>query len=239
MSMIIAKRDTHLIIRKKNDEYVHRPNDSYNIVKYGTYEANRIFFSFDDKARVEETYNERIFNCYCSYEGKEQLLQLRNANEICDHIINKDKESFIELFKEKFYDLNKVQLLQGLIDNNSLLKGRVKRTKNDEFIVDDVFKVDSHANTYVMQTHRIKDSKRERKWDNLCTVLPRTIKKRIIHTKEIGDVEVDEATLRCLGKIFGLVQPHTWDHVIWNQLPKWLKKIYKDELEAYNERIKI
>jgi hypothetical protein len=42
-----------------------------------------------------------------------------------------------------------------------------------------------------------------------------------------------------LGKIFGLVQPHTWDHVIWNQIPKWLKKIYKDELEAYNKRIKI
>jgi len=238
MSMIIAKRDTHLIIRKKNDEYVHRPNDSYNIVKYGTYEANRIFFAFDDEARVEETYNERIFNCYCSYKGKEQLLQLRNANEICDHIINKDKESFIELFKEKFYDLNKVQLLQGLIDNNTLLKGRVKRTSKDEFIVDDVFKVDSHANTYVLSSHYIKKTKREKRWDNICTVLPRTIKKRMIHTKEIGDVEVDEATLRCLGKIFGLVQPHTWDSVIWNQIPKWLKTIYKDELEAYNERIK-
>ena len=112
MSMIIAKRDTHLIIRKKNDEYVHRPNDSYNIVKYGTYESNRIFFAFDDEARVEETYNERIFNCYCKYKGKEQLLQLRNANEICDFIIDKDKESFIELFKEKYYDLNKTQLLE-------------------------------------------------------------------------------------------------------------------------------
>ena len=238
MSMIKAERDDHNIIRTKKDEYVHRPNDTYNKVKYGTYEANRIFFSFDDTARVEETYNERIFNCYCKYKGKEQLLQLRNANEICDHIINKDKESFIELFKEKFYDLNKTQLLENLIDNNSLLKGRVKRTRDDEFIVDDVFKVDSHANTYVLASDYIKKTKREKKWDNLCTVLPRGIKKRMIHTKEIGDVEVDEATLRCLGKIFGLVQPHTWDHVVWGQIPKWLKKIYKDELEAYEERIK-
>ena len=233
MSMIIAERDDHIIIRTKQDEYVHRPNDTYNKVKYGTYQANRIFFSFDDTARVEETYNERIFNCYCSYKGKEQLLQLRHANEICEAILNKDKESFIELFKEKFYDLNKTQLLENLIDNNSLLKGRVKRTRDDEFIVDDVFKVDKHANTYVMETHRIKNSKREKKWDSLCTVLPR-IKKRVIHTKEIGDVEVDEATLRCLGKIFGLVQPHTWDSVVWNQIPKWLRRIYKEELEAYN-----
>ena len=127
---------------------------------------------------------------------------------------------------------------KSLIDNNTLLKGRVKRTSKDEFIVDDVFKVDSHANTYVLASHYIKKTKRERRWDNICTVLPRTIKKRTIHTKEIGDVVVDEATLRCLGKIFGLVQPHTWDSVIWSQIPNWLKKIYKDELEAYNERIK-
>lgn len=234
MSMIIAKRDDHIIIRTKRDEYVHRPNDSYNMVKYGTYQANRIFFAFDDEARVEETYNERIFNCYCSYEGKEQLLQLRQANVICEAIINKDKESFIELFKEKFYDLNKVQLLQGLIDNNTLLKGRVKRTSKDEFIVDDVFKVDSHANTYVMETHRIKDSKRLIKWQNLCTTIPNRNKARTIHTKEIGDVKIDVGTLNCLSKIYGLIMPHLWDHVIWQQIPKWLKKIYKEELEAYN-----
>jgi hypothetical protein len=228
-----------LIILLSDDEMsISLGYDSYNIVKYGTYQANRISFSLEDESRVEETYNERIFNCYCKYKGKEQLLQLRNANEICDFIIDKDKESFIELFKEKFYDLNKVQLLQGLIDNNTLLKGRVNRTSKDEFIVDDVFKVDSHANTYVLASHYIKKTKREKRWDNLCTVLPRGIKKRMIHTKEIGDVEVDEATLRCLGKIFGLVQPHTWDSVVWNQIPNWLKKIYKDELEAYNERIK-
>ena len=235
MSMIIAKRDTHIVIRNKRDEYVHRPNDTYNIVKYGTFQANRIFHKWNSECRVEETYNERIFNCY--YKG--QLLQLRKANDICEAILSKDKEVFIDLFKKNYYDLNKAQLLQGLVDDNSTLKGRVKRTKNDEFIVDDVFKVDSHANTYVMQTHRIKDSKRERKWDNLCTVLPRTIKKRIIHTKEIGDVEVDQATLRCLTKIFGLIQPHTWDSVIWNQLPTWLKKIYKDELEAFNKRTQV
>jgi hypothetical protein len=236
--MIKAKRDTHHNIRKQNDEYVHRPNDSYNIVKYGTYQANRIFFSFDDEARVEETYNERIFNCYYKYKGKEQLLQLRNANEICDHIINKDKESFIELFKDNYYKLHKEALLNGLIQNNNILKDRVKIEKSGDYIVDDVFKVDSHANTYVMERHRIKDSKRLIRWQNLCTTIPNKNKERTIHTKEIGDVEVDEATLRCLGKIFGLVQPHTWDSVVWGQIPKWLKKIYKDELEAYNERIK-
>ena len=237
MSMIIAKRDTHIVIRNKRDEYVHRPNDTYNIVKYGTYEANRIFFEWDKECRVEETYNERIFNCY--YKG--QLLQLRKANDICEAILSKDKEVFIDLFKKNYYDLNKAQLLQGLVDDNSILKGRVKRMKQapycDDFLVDDVFRVDGHANTYVLESHYIKNTKREKKWRNLCTVIPKTLKTMKIHTKEIGDIEVDQATLRCLTKIFGLIQPHTWDSVIWGQLPTWLKKIYKDELEAFNKRI--
>ena len=232
--MIIAKRDTHIVIRNKRDEYVHRPNDSYNILKYESFGGNRVMHTFDNECKVEETYNERIFNCYY----KEQLLQLRNANEICEAIISKDNQLFIDLFKKNFYDLNKAQLLQGLVDNNSTLKGRVRRTKNDDFIVDECFKVDGHANTYVLEHHYIKNTKREKRWRNLCTVVPRTIKKMNIYTKEIGNVEVDQATLRCLTKIFGLIQPHTWDSVIWNQIPKWLKTIYKDELEAYNERIK-
>ena len=232
MSMIIAKRDTHIVIRNKRDEYVHRPNDSYNILKYESFGGNRVMHTFDSECKVEETYNERIFNCYY----KDQLLQLRNANDICEAIISKDNQLFIDLFKKNFYDLNKAQLLQGLVDNNSTLKGRVRRTKNDDFIVDDCFKVDSHANTYVLESHYIKKTKRERKWRNLCTVVPRTIKKMNIHTKEIGDVEVDQATLRCLTKIFGLIQPNTWDSVIWNQIPNWLKRIYKDELEAFNKR---
>jgi len=239
MSMIIAKRDTHIVIRNKRDEYVHRPNDTYNIVKYGTYESNRIFFEWDKECRVEETYNERIFNCY--YKG--QLLQLRKANDICEAILSKDKEVFIDLFKKNYYDLNKAQLLQGLVDDNSTLKGRVKRMKQapycDDFLVDDVFRVDGHANTYVLESHYIKKTKREKKWRNLCTTIPRSLRPMTIHTKEIGDVEVDQATLRCLTKIFGLIQPNTWDSVIWNQLPTWLKKIYKDELEAFNKRTQV
>ena len=233
MSMIIAKRDTHIVIRNKRDEYVHRPNDSYNILKYESFGGNRVMHTFDNECKVEETYNERIFNCYY----KDQLLQLRNANDICEAIISKDNQLFIDLFKKNFYDLNKAQLLQGLVDNNSTLKGRVRRTKNDDFIVDECFKVDSHANTYVLEHHYIKNTKREKRWRNLCTVVPRTIKKMNIYTKEIGNVEVDQATLRCLTKIFGLIQPHTWDSVIWNQIPNWLKRIYKDELEAFNKRI--
>ena len=230
--MIISERPNHIIIRNKRDEYVHRPNDSYNILKYESFGGNRVMHTFDSECKVEESYNERIFNCYY----KDQLLQLRNANDICEAIISKDNQLFIDLFKKNFYDLNKAQLLQGLVDNNSTLKGRVRRTKNDDFIVDDCFKVDSHANTYVLESHYIKKTKRERKWRNLCTVVPRTIKKMNIHTKEIGNVEVDQATLRCLTKIFGLIQPHTWDSVIWNQIPNWFKRIYKDELEAFNKR---
>ena len=223
--MIIAERPTNLIIRTKRDEYVHRPNDSYNKLKYGTFQANRIFHEWDSEARVEETFNERIFNCIY----KEERLQLRKANDICKAILTKNKEDYVELFKSNYYDLHKAQLLDSLIKDNSTLKGRVKRTKDDEYIVDDVFKVDGRAITYVLDTHRIKNSKRVKKWNHLCTVIGKEPRVREILTKEIGVVKVDKATLKCLAKIFCLIRPHTWDSIIWNQIPKWLQRIYKDE----------
>ena len=54
MSMIIAKRDTHIVIRNKRDEYVHRPNDSYNILKYESFGGNRVMHTFDNDPPEEE-----------------------------------------------------------------------------------------------------------------------------------------------------------------------------------------
>ena len=113
MSMIIAERPTNLIIRTKRDEYVHRPNDSYNKLKYGTFQANRIFHEWDSEARVEETFNERIFNCIY----KEERLQLRKANDICKAILTKSKEDYVELFKSNYYNLHKTELLDSLIND--------------------------------------------------------------------------------------------------------------------------
>ena len=237
MSMIIAERDTNIIIRTKNDVYEHRPNDSYNKLKYGTFQANRIFHTWDSEARVEETFNERIFNCYyrATDNDKEELLQLRKANDICQAILDKDKEAFVYIFKKNFYDLHKAQLVEGLIDNDILLKGRVKRTKQDEFIVDEAFKVDGHANTYVLEImHKSKNVKP--RWRNLCTVIKLKNSPRKVMTKTIGEVEIDSKTLDCISKIYSLVQPHTWDQTIWNQMPTWLKRIYKDELKAFTKR---
>ena len=225
MTMIVSERDTHLIIRTKNDVYEHRPNDSYNRLKYGDYESERVIFRWNEESNVEETYDERIFNCYY----KTERLQLRKANDICKAILTKDVELYEEVFKSQYYTLHKAELLAGFIDDNYQLRDRVVRTKDDDFIVDDVFKVDGHANTYVLETHRIKESKRERKWRNLCTVISVKNLPKTLHTKTIGDVKIDTKTLNCLTKIIGLVSPMLWDRVIWNQIPKWLQKIYRSE----------
>jgi hypothetical protein len=223
--MIIAERPTNLIIRTKNDEYVHRPNDSYNKLKYGELQGERIFWSWDKDNRVEETYDDRIFNCY----HKTERLQLRKANDICKAIINKNVLAYERLFKASYYTLHKAELLAGFIDNNYQLKGRVVRTKEDDFLVDDVFKVDSHANTYVLETHYIKKTKRNKSWRNLCTVIKATNMPKTLRTQNIGEVEIDKRTLDCLSKIVGLITPMLWDQVIWEQIPRWLQKIYKSE----------
>ena len=224
MSMIVSERDNHIIILTKDNKYEHRPSDSYNKLKYGTYNANRIFYTWDSEARVEETYDDRIFNCYY----KEELLQLRKSNDICTAILDNDKDLFIEVFKRDYYNLHKAQLIEGMINNNPDFKDRVKRTKDDCFIVDDVFKIDGHANTSVLESVRSKKPR----WKSLCTVIKGTNKKRTIKTKEVGDIEVDQATLNCMSKVLYLMQPMLWDQIVWNQIPTWLKKIYKAEIDC-------
>ena len=227
MTMIISERPNHIIIRNKRDEYIHRPNDPYNTVKYGQYESNRILFAWDKEARVEETYDERIFNCYY----KNELLQLRNSNDICEAILDGDKEQFIDVFKRNYYVLHKAQLIDNFIKENPLYENRVTRTKDNEFIVDNVFKVDGHANTYVLDRMRKK-----KKWNNLCTVIKKKNSPRVISTEEVGDIEIDSKTLDCMSKVLTLLHPITWDSVIWQQLPRWLSKIYKDELGIDKEK---
>ena len=231
MSMIIAERDTNIIIRTKKDVYEHRPNDSYNKLKYGTFKGNRIFHEWDSETNVVETYNERIFNCICGGER----LQLRNANDICKAILDKDQEAFTELFRQNYYNLHKAELIEGLIDNDILMKGRVKRTNNGEFIVDEAFKVDANAITYVLDFHLKANSKRKKKWNHLCTVIKLKNSPREVMTK-VGKVAIDSKLQDCISKILCLVQPITWDQTIWNQIPNWIKRIYKDELEAFDKR---
>ena len=93
MSKIISVRKDHVVVYH-NGNIMTKINDSYNRLKYDTYEGNRIHYKFDDEAEIQETYDDRIFNCVL----KGETIQVRLAESLCDTIRNKDKSEYIELF---------------------------------------------------------------------------------------------------------------------------------------------
>ena len=82
-SCIRSVRDDHLVVYY-NGKIMTKINDTYNNLKYGKYDGNRIFYKFNDEAEVQETYDDRIFNC--TY--KEETMQVRKSEKICKSILD-------------------------------------------------------------------------------------------------------------------------------------------------------
>ena len=217
-SCIRSVRDDHLIVYY-NGKIMTKINDSYNNLKYGKYDGNRIFYKFDDEAMIQETYDDRIFNC--TYKG--ETMQVRKSEKICESILDNSIDNYAVVFKETYYEIHKIELITGLIKRS--YGERVKLRNDDSFVIDDRFMVDSNATA-----HYSKKSKKD-SWEFLCIVVKGRPRKKSIKTK-IGLVELDEKLLEILSKIQFLLYPNMTDGVFTSQLPEWLTKTMTAEREA-------
>ena len=219
-SCIRSVRDDHLIVYF-NGIIMTKINDSYNRLKYGEFMGNRVAHNFDDEAYVQETYDDRIFNCV--YKG--ERMQIRIADKLCDTIVGRNKEEYIILFKSCFYEAHKIEILTGLVKDS--FGDRVKMKPDDSFVIDDRFMVDTHATA-----HYLKRSKawKDDKWSHLCIVAKAVSKKKI--KTRVGMVEIDVKLLEILAKINFLLYPNVKDTIFTNQLPEWLMKSLVAEQEV-------
>jgi hypothetical protein len=202
-------------------------NDSYNNLKYGKYDGNRIFYKFDDEAEVQETYDDRIFNC--TYKG--ETMQVRKSEKICESINNANLDDYAIIFKETYYEIHKIELITSLVKRS--YGERVKLRDDNTFVVDDRFMVDDKASAYYSkrgQNHK-HTMDNDKRWEYLCIVVKGKPRKKAIKTK-IGLVELDEKLLEILAKINFLINPNMTDTVFTSQLPEWLTKTMKAEREA-------
>ena len=235
-SCIRSVRDDHLIVYY-NGKIITKINDSYNRLKYGEFMGNRVSHVFDDEAKIQETYDDRIFNCFY----KEESMQIRKAEELCDTIKNKNKDDYIELFKDHYYQVHKTEIISGLIKDS--FGDRVK-VMGDDYIIDDRFMVDSNATAHfrVRTNKRVKMTDelgndmtkriRKKQWEFLCIVVKTHGRgKKSIKTK-IGLIELDSKLLEIIAKIIFLLRPNITDSVFVGQLPEWLSKTLKAEKEA-------
>jgi len=220
----VSERDDHLIIYN-DGTILSRINDEYNRLKFKHYEGNRIFYKFSDDAHVQETYDDRIFNCI--YNG--ETLQIREANDLAKVIKEHDADEYANLFKRCYYAHHKTRLIKELVANSfNTFSERVRLTSDERFIIDDRFMVDQHATAHVYGT--ATDKKKNEHWKFLCIVVKSLRAKRV--RTPIGEIELDTKLVEILAKINFLLKPKTTDNVFMSQLPKSLQtRLIREEKE--------
>ena len=221
-SCIRSVREDHLIVYY-NGKIMTKINDTYNNLKYGKYDGNRIFYKFDDEAMIQETYDDRIFNC--TYKG--ETMQVRKSEKICESILDNSIDNYAVVFKETYYEIHKIELITDLVKRS--WGERVKLRNDNTFVIDDRFMVDDKATAHYSK--RGKNIKEDKRWSFLCIVVKGRPRKKSIKTK-IGLVELDEMLLHILAKINFLLYPTMTDTVFTSQLPEWLTKTMIAEREA-------
>ena len=83
------------------------PYDPYHSLKYGHFDGNRIFHAFggDRRMRVEETYNDGIFNAYLSTRpgrdgaSTEMVVQISDAPGLARAVMADDAAEYERLFR--------------------------------------------------------------------------------------------------------------------------------------------
>ena len=219
-SCIRSVREDHLVVYF-DGKIMTKINDNYNNLKYGQYNGERIHYEFNDEAKIDETYDDRIFNC--TY--KDETMQVRKSEDICPAIMIENLYDYALVFKETYYEIHRIELITELIKRS--YGDRVKLRNVNTFVIDDRFMVDDKATAHYSKRNNDSD----KRWEFLCIVVKGRPRKKAIKTK-VGLVELDEKLLEILAKINFLINPNANDSIFTSQLPKWLHKTIQDEKEV-------
>jgi len=191
-------------------------SDSYSQLKYKTYNGNRIFYDFGDGFKIQETYDDRIFNCYLN----DVVINIRDGNRIAEFVLDNNKSGYERFIKEHYIEQHRTELLDKVI---ATFDDRVVKVK-DGYVVDDMFKVDNKGTSYFATGMGTLDDT----WKFLCTVAQGNIRKMSIDSA-VGLLELDTTCMTILAKIGFFCNPNVHDNVFMNQLPQKIQKLLVDQ----------
>lgn len=229
----LAERDNVFIIQD-GSKIKTLIKDTYTSLKINAFDGNRIFYDFGDGLKVQETYDERIFNCY---KG-EEVINIRDGNKICEFIQDTNSSGYDSYFKQHYYEQHRTEFIDEVMKSYG---DRVEKVP-DGYIIDEIWKVNSQGSSYYLQqnhkgrfdshanvrVHGENAKGVEGDWHFLCTVAQGQFLKMSIDTK-IGSLELDETTMTILAKINYLMNPSAFDTTTLHQLPDKLRKVIQDE----------
>ena len=210
------------VICLDNGVVTTRPNSPYYSLKYFNYDSRRIAYTFSDKSFIQETFDARIFNCWC--DGKRiqlrQDLSEKLAAAINHHMMYGNIREYQELFNEAYVEEPDWYMLGNYLRN---IEG-VVRTK-EGFIIYDEFKIDYKGNAWVRNDGEILTT--DDRWYSLCIVMQGSKHSYKAESaflpNEYGNMEeVNSLTMTIISKIMFLLNPNLEDMAFTGQLSKSL-----------------
>ena len=231
---LLATRKNVYLVEDNSGHIKTLLKDTFSKVKLTKFDGNRIFYKFDDVFRVEETYDERIFNCYMG----EAHLVIRDGEKIAEFVLDNNRIGFEVFFKDRFYQHHKTEFIDEIIRSYG---DRVVKIP-DGYVIDDIWKVNNCGSSYFkyanykgrwdnyedVRVHGEHAKGKEGDWHFICTVAQGKLIKMNIDSA-IGELELDDITMTIMGKVNFFMKPNVNDSVFMNQLPKELQKVLKDE----------
>lgn len=217
---ILEIRD-ELVIAEVNGNVTTRPNTPYYAMKFGKYENKRIAYTFDDTCFIQETYDDRIFNCWCDGER----LQLRQdlADSLMGSITKaemyRNVMSYRDLFTAAFNENTDTEILHVYLKHYKDVK-----QVEDGFVIYGIYKIDYKGNAYLK---RVEGDG----WNSLCIVMQHSGHSSAAESGELEDSlgnmrKVGAITMTIIAKVLFLLDPESQEKGFLRQLPdKWQVKL--------------
>ena len=211
---ILEERDELYLVQSEENGVSTLPKNDYFVLKLKHFDGNRIFYDFEDETggnavrKVEETYNDGIFNCYCD----DEMIQIADSQGISRAIIDKDGNEFDSIFA-RWYGIKSQHNMINIMLHQ--YKHRFEFDEaNNMYIVDDMFCVDMHG---------VAKQKKEKSFSPVCIVVNSAVKPKIIRLPGIRKpVVVNEITQTMIAKMLFLMFPKK-DNVFLEQLTQHAK----------------
>ena len=221
----------HNVLEERKDLFVIQtdagistvPKSAYFILKLKHFDGNRIFFNFGkNDARVEETFDDGIFNCYHG----EHSVQISDGQSVAKVVLDNNYDEFFALFA-RWHGIQKQQETLDIMFRP--YGNRVKfNKKQDRYEIDDIYGVNAHG----VGAYRTEDGN----WHSLCLVAQQSVKPKEIDLPEIGPTVLNEITQTILAKVMFLLFPTT-ERVFMSQLPEYAKR-HVEHLVKNNQAVR-
>ena len=223
--MILEERKEQIIYQNDAGEIITVPNSDYYWMKHIAFKDSRVGWIFSTDCYLKETFDDRIFNCWCYGER----LQLRQdlSDELCGIIRKSIKKELAvnEYGQLKPYDgyseyVNLFGRAQREIPNLEFLRyyleelEDVKMGEGGCYVRDD-FLIDYHGNASM----KVAD---ERSYKSVCLVMRgnRNNNSQSFPMKDGSFQLANPLTMTILSKVMFILNPNLKDRVFTQQLSK-------------------